>query len=89
MAQNPKVPGTGNLLNQFPLNTEETNLNRSPFARVTSQKEAAPEQKRSLNTHSKNCLAAVCATRGYVQHARLYTVGYKELLLDLNTLIKT
>lgn len=59
MAQNPKVPGTGNLLNQFPLNIEETNLNRSAFVRVTSQKEAAPEQKRSLNTHSKNCLAAM------------------------------
>lgn len=45
MVQNPKVPGTGNILTQLPLIKEEINLKRSLFPRVTSQKEAAPEQR--------------------------------------------
>lgn len=45
LVQNPKFPGIGNLLTPFPLIVEEINLKRSPFPRVTNQKEAAPEQR--------------------------------------------
>lgn len=75
MVQNPKVPGTGNTLTQLPLIIEEINLKRSLFPRVTSQKEAVPEQ-REISSYPQHKLP------GYrMCHKRIctiYTVLYSE-----------